>query len=397
MKSRQQRSIDQLEALLSAQTNQKGATPLPPVASEGGDPEVRAMARLAYQLQTAPSLVPDPTFVQQVERTILTHRVRRKQTAIVQGGWPRFAERGRAWSIQLVFAVLLVCLLVSTGVTMALAAQVTNPENPLYGIKVWEQQVQLVFDTSPQQRVEVELERIHDQLNVLPRLTDASQAPKYQQALNEIMAHLDAASTMLKTLPAGPERDHLWSAFAAVKNEVRQCLYGVLGELPWGEQLTTTSVLGQLGASVPTIEQVTIVIMTQPLNQATMTVTGRDLTPTTHLIVNGHRLASRCVFHQSACVFTFPWENKTPPEMIAVLNADGTVAQTTKMVVISMNGKISSGADGKPGASGSNGKNENGTTSSNSNSNANGSRNGGSQHSTVQNPGKPTSTPVPRK
>jgi hypothetical protein len=120
-----------------------------------------------------------------------------------------------------------------------------------------------------------------------------------------------------------------------------------------------------------------------------------QLTQTTHLIVNRHLLTSVCVAHQSACLFTFPWNDKMPPEMIAVLNANGTVAQTTNIVVVSVHGKASSGANGKLGDSGINGKNENGTTSSNSN--ANGSRNEGSQHSPPLNLGKPTSTPVPWK
>ena len=86
--------------------------------------------------------------------------------------------------LLLICAFLLLFAFTGSSTLMAIAATVSDPDNSLYGVKVWEQHVQLSLANSPQDRADVSLHIIRDRLNVIPSLTDAAHAKEYQQALD---------------------------------------------------------------------------------------------------------------------------------------------------------------------------------------------------------------------
>ena len=342
MEPQQEHRADQLEELLSSHLDQNSAAQMRPAVPDGVDSEVREMAMLAQHLQTSPSLLPDPAFVQRLERKILAHRVGHLQTNELRDKQHRLIGRVRVSHVQFVSAMLLFCLLIGTSIILIKAATVSNPDNPLYSVKAWEQQVQFSLANSPQSRADVSLHITRDRLNTITSLTDTSHTSAYQQTLEDIKQQIDAVASTIDTLPAASDRQDLSTGLARLKTDIRHTLYSVLLKIPLAEQLATTTLLGQLGMPVPGIQSVTMVVTTHPTSLATVTIIGTNLTGTTHLIVNNHMVASVCKLKNDSGIFTIPWQNKNPPTVIAVSNADGTTTQTTSITFVYNDGNNNS-------------------------------------------------------
>ncbi|HEY7416312.1 MAG TPA: DUF5667 domain-containing protein [Ktedonobacteraceae bacterium] len=380
MKRQQQQRVDQLEELLSSRSS---CSEMRSANSDGVDNEVREMAMLARYLQTAPDLQPLPAFALGLERKVLAQSIRRRQAKEAQGRWHWLFGKGRVPRMRIAIAVLLFCIFTSTSTLFAMAATVSNPNSPLYRVKDWEQQAQLTLANSPQGRAAIALQIIQDRLNALPSLTSASHATAYQQALVEIKQQMDAVTSIINTLPAGSNRQNLSNKLATTKTDASHTLYDALPKLPFAEQLTTTTMLGQLGLPVPSIQSATAVITTSPASQATITVTGTYLTSTMHLMVNNSVVASGCVLQQNSCTFTLPWHGRSSLKSIAIINTDCTAAQTTSISLTDAD----NGTSGQTKGTGNNGDND--TSNSNKGSGSN------NRHST--NGGQPTVTPTPHK
>ncbi len=132
------------------------------------DPEVDKLVALARHLQAAPPLQVNPDFARRLEQRMLLHHLalghqssgKAQQTTKLQGNW--FFSRPFVAYISM--AVVLLCSLLGTGV-FALAAHVTNPGNPLYTVKQWEQKVQLSLAHPPSGQPKVSLPIAQDRLN----------------------------------------------------------------------------------------------------------------------------------------------------------------------------------------------------------------------------------------
>jgi hypothetical protein len=347
MKPQQQHRVDQLEELLSAHLERNMSAQMRPGVYDGVDSEVREMVMLAQDLQASPPLIPDPVFIQGLERKVLAHSLDRAQTKVAQDKPYQLIGRGIVLRIRLVCALLLFFVLTGSGTIIAMAATVSNPDDSLYGVKVWEQHVQLSLPNSPQGRANMSLHIIRDRLNAIPSLTGAAHANAYQQALDDIQLQIKEVASVIETLPPGSERDKLSSELETVRANTRHTLYGVLLKLPLAEQLTTTVVLGQLGMPVPSIESVTVIITTYHTSQAIVTITGANLTSTMRLMINGKLVSSGCTLWNNSCVFTVPWHGKRSPHVIAVVNIDGTSAQITSIQFISIDRNNRRGTRGK--------------------------------------------------
>ena len=369
MKPQQQHRVDQLEELLSAHLEPNMSAHMRPDVYDGVDSEVHAMGMLAQDLQVSPSLLPDPVFVQGLERKVLAHSLDRAQTKAVQEKPYQFIGKGIVLHIRLVCALLLFFILTGSGTIIAMAATVSNPDNSLYGVKVWEQHVQLSLPNSPQGRASMSLHVIRERLNALPSLTGATHATAYQQALDDIQWQIKAVASVSETLPPGSERDKLSNELETVRADTRHTLYSVLLQLPLAEQLTTTAVLGQLGAPVPGIESVTMVITTYHTSQAIVTVTGANLTSTMRLMINDKLVSSGCTLWNNTCVFTLSWHGRRSPYVIAIVNIDGTAAQTTSIRFVSIERNNGRGTRGKSEGANSDGRHRDDTNSSDNNSN----------------------------
>ncbi len=122
MKPQQQHRADQLEELLSSHSDQNMSAQMRPGVSDGVDPEVREMARLAQHLQASPPLLPDPVFAQRLERKVLAHSLRHAQTRKGSGlslpaHWFGSLMKGKALVAALVCAVFLGGMGVALAVT----------------------------------------------------------------------------------------------------------------------------------------------------------------------------------------------------------------------------------------------------------------------------------------
>ncbi len=361
MKRRQDHRTDQLEELLSSHSGQNLSAQLLPGVPNDVDPEVREMVTLARNLQASPSIMANPVFAQRLERKVLAHHVRYTQTK-ASGGSRRWLS-GMALHMRIVLASILLCLLTSTGTVLAMAASVSNPSNPLYSIKVWEQDIQLSLTRSSQNQVDVSLQIIRDRLNAATSVADASHASAYHRTIEDVERRIDTISQVIDKLPAGSERQRFSSELATVKNDARHTLYSLLSKLPFTEQLTTTTFLGHLGASVPSIQQATVVVTGHPSEQAKVTIVGTNLTNSTRLVINNQLVAGDCTLQHNTCVFVIPWHDGGPPSSVAVLNNDSTAAQMTVITFVY--------SDGGNSVNGNNGSNGNGTNSTSKSTNGN--------------------------
>ena len=326
------------------------------------DPEVDELVTVARWVQSRPQLQADPDFVELLEtRLLLRHAALRPKQ-------PARKVLSHPWRVHPVYGIALgfclLMLLLGTGV-LVVAAQVSNPENPLYAVKRLEQHVQISLAGSPEGQAELDLQFAGEQLNMLADLADPAHAQAYRQALADFDQQVSAAASTIQGLPAAPDRDRLSSELATLKGDARHMLRGLLPQLALTERLLTTDELGRLGDTVPRLQSVEIVLSAQPGEHATISITGDNLQPGAQLLVNGQVVDVQGSFQNGLLVFTTGWNGNQHPQSIGILNPDGTVAQTTTITLKSSNGN------------GNNGNSNNG------------------HHGNGNNNGKPDKTPTP--
>jgi hypothetical protein len=150
MKPLAERLKDRLEQAASRTEHQKQGSFLLPKPENEQDPEIEELVSLARSLQAAPQLQMAPDFVRLLERRMLRHhtelqlkQARRKRPCfLLFRVHPAF---GAVLGLCLLFLLLSASVLVS-------ATQVSNPTNPLYGIKLWEQHLQVQFSSNARDR-----------------------------------------------------------------------------------------------------------------------------------------------------------------------------------------------------------------------------------------------------
>src|SRR5579859_2050790 len=129
MKPQQDPRAEQLEELLSSRANRSESIQWPPAVPNAVDAELSEMAILARSLQASPSLTVDPDFAKSLERKVLAHNARQRQTAAAKKhgyGLPGWAPQ--AW---IAFVTILLCMFIGTGTVLATASSAANPDNPL--------------------------------------------------------------------------------------------------------------------------------------------------------------------------------------------------------------------------------------------------------------------------
>ncbi len=337
-----------------------------PEQSSTDDPEVQALAALARSLRTAPPLQADSAFADRLERRIRAYSaaLQRKHSAD-QGRRSILPSSLRGHPI--LTTALSLCLLViflGTGVLVA-AAQVTNPSNPLYAIKHWEQQVQISLVGSPVDQAELDLHTARDQLNVLPGLI--AQAGKYRHALADFDQQLGKVAQEIDALPAGADHTRLAGELAALHAEARSILRALLLRLAVPERQATTDELGRLGETVPHLRQVELTLPAHPNGLASIRISGENMQAGAQLLVNERLVPASSTFQQGSYVFTMRWTGKQHPHSIGIMNPDGMVAQTTMITVYTAsddagNGNGSGNRNGKDSGNGEGNGNEGGGT-----------------------------------
>jgi Domain of unknown function (DUF5667) len=333
-----------------------------PTGALDPDPEVDELVTLARHLQASPQLQVDPSFARRLEgRLLQRHASLHQKQSRHRWSFPPLWGAHPAFALALGLCLLI--LLLGSGV-LAVAAQVSNPENPLYAVKHWEQQVQVSLANSPESRAALDVQFARERLSALAGLAGPAHAQAYRQALADFDQQVSAAASAIQGLSSEADRTRLGSQLAALEGEARHTLRGLLPRLALAEALLTTDELGRLGETVPRLRSVEIALPAHPNEQATISITGDDVQPGAQLLVNGRVTNAQGFFQAGSYVFTTGWNGEQQPQSIGILNPDGTVAQTTAITLKSANG------------------NGNG----NSNNGAHGNGNGG---------GKPGKTPTP--
>lgn len=336
-----------------------------PAHSPSGEQEIDELVMLARRLQASPQVQADPVFADRLERRLLLHRAAlQRERAALAWFFPRLWGTHPVFSTVLGLCVLL--LMLGTGVLVE-AAQVTNPENPLYIVKHWEQHMQVSLASSPQSRAELDIQFAQESLDTLAGLANPAQEDAYHQALADFDQKISVASIAIQALPAGADRNRLSGKLASLRTDARQKLRALLPQLDLDERLVTTGELERLGDTVPRLLSVEIDVSAHPEHMATINIRGDDLQPGAQLLVNGQIIDAAGSFQNGLYVFTTGWNGNKRAQSIGLLNPDGTAVQTTAITVNSSNGD-------------SNGKSNNAGSHSNGNAN-----------------GKPPKTPMPHQ
>ena len=326
----------------------------PSVSALTRDPEADELVALALRVQAAPPLQVDPAFARQLEQRILARHAALRLERPVRG-WS-FLRLLRAHPVfQVALGLCLLLLLLGTG-ALLLPAQATNPDSPLYVVKHWEQQVQVLLAHSPENQAHLDLQFAQDRLKTLVTLADAAHVQAYSEALVELDQQLTAAARAIDALPAGAEHDRVESQLATLQADARHTLRGLLPQLALSERLLTTDELGRLGDTVPHLVSAEMVLPAHQGGQATISIAGDDLQPGAQLLLDSRLVEVTGSFQNGRYVFVANWAGNQPPQRLGILNPDGTAAQTT---TITLNSSDDHG---------------NGNGNGNSNGNGNGNR-----------------------
>ncbi|HKV57559.1 MAG TPA: DUF5667 domain-containing protein, partial [Ktedonobacteraceae bacterium] len=324
-----------------------------PAPTSDHDPEIDKLVTVARHLQSHPQLQADPDFVELLETRLLLHHAALRQKQPARKVRSHFWRAHPVYGIALGFCLLVLAL--GTGV-LTVAARVSNPENPLYAVKRWEQHVQVSLAGSSESRAELDMQFAREQLNMLTDLAAPAQENTYRQTLADFDQDVGAAASAIQSLPAGPDRDSLSSELAALKGDGRRALRGLLPQLALAERLITTDELGHLGDTVPRLLSVEIILSAHPGEHATIIITGSNIQPGAQLLVNGQVMDAQGSFQTGLYTFTTSWNGNQHPLSAGILNPDGTVAQTTSITMKTSNGN----GNGNNGNSGGHGNGNNG-------------------------------------
>ena len=301
-------------------------------------PEIEALANLAEQLQAALSLQVDPAFARRLERYLLAQNGALQRSRATRRGWnwSLFGFSRTRSTIVLARCLLMLVIVMGTGV-LVVSAQVGDPNNPLYAVKLWEHQVQVSFVGSSADQVELHLKFARDQLTTLGNFTNASESSSYHQSLANFDRQVTTATQEIQALPAGTDQDRLTQELATLQTDARHTLHELLGKLAFPERLLTTDELGRLGDTIPSLTQAQVTLPAQPNGQASVSISGSDLQPGAHLLVDGQPVAASSAFENGVYLFTVGWQGNKHPHTIGILNPDGTAAQTTHVIVQTSN------------------------------------------------------------
>ncbi len=351
-----ERLNDRLEQLNARSWNSEKPADwlLSPAHAPDRDPEVDELVTLAHRFQSAPPLQVDQDFARQLERRVLMRNAALRVDEQPARGrlFPPLLRAHPIFGVALSLCLLL--LLLGTGV-LATAAQVSNPDNPLYAVKRLEQHVQVSLASSSENQATLDLQFARDRLNTLADLADPAHAQAFQQALMDLDQHISAAVNAINALPAGTYHDRLASELATLEADARHALRGLLSRLTLPGRLLTTGELGRLGDNVPLLKSVEIVLPAHPNGHAIVNISGDDIQPGAQLLVDSQLVEAHSSLQNDLNVFVANWAGNRHPHSIGILNPDGTAAQTTAITLQISNDHDNGGGNGNGNGNGNGG------------------------------------------
>lgn len=292
--------------------------------------DLRELLVLAQHLRQHPQLQVTPEFARKLECRVVRHAEQ-----CLQQGRSSFSWRALLCAHRVLGSVLVACLfccLFGTSL-FALAAQARNSDNPLYGLKRWEQQVQIQF-AGPDEQATMHLGLAHDDLTALSSLVRAHRFQEYDQTVRDLNQQVQEADVALANVPAGSSHDHLVRELASFKLALRQTLRYLLAELPFSERLTTTTVLANNGENVPQLTSAAMILPARLPGRATIRLEGTHLVASAQLVIDGRMINGAGTLHDGQITFVVNWDSNQPPQSLGILNPDGTAAQMTVITIL---------------------------------------------------------------
>jgi len=348
MKSLYERLNDQLEQVES-RSQQNGHYASDFIVPEPGleaDAEVDALVALARRLRAAPYVQVDADFAEQLERRMLR---RHAELQLQQASKKRslfFLFRTRP-ALGVALGLCLLLLVLSTGV-LALAAQSSNPDNPLYAFKRWEQHLQISLSSSSGDQASLHLQFAREHLDTLPDLADPAQSAAYSQDLADLDQQLRTATAAINGLPTGMQREQLASELASLQSDAIHILRGLLPRLSLSERMATTGELARLGDNVPRLINGMLILPSHPNGRTTISLSGSNLQPGAQLLVDGKPTGMTGPLQNGQLIFVVVnWKGEQHPQSLGLINPDGTAAQTTAITIEMTDGNTEHNGNGQ--------------------------------------------------
>lgn len=303
-----------------------------------------------------------------------------------------------------------VLLIVGSGV-LAAAALGAGPGQPLYGVHRLEQGAWTTLATSPDERVRLHVQYAQEALNAFDAAVAQHASDQADRdALTTFEQEMQAAADGIAGLPAGNSRTALTAQLASLHTRGEQDLLAALPKLDWALRAEVTVAIGQLGVSVPHVNQASIAGANHNGNYVwTVTVTGSGFAPGAVLLIDG-RPVGTAVSHSSTQLVVQVDSNQLSDGVhtVGVGNPDGTVSIVSGINShrvpddhggSSGSGGSSSGSghDGSGGSGGSGGGSSGGggSTGGGGSGSGSGSGDGGGDHGGSGGSATPTPTPSP--
>ncbi|HET8912037.1 MAG TPA: DUF5667 domain-containing protein [Ktedonobacteraceae bacterium] len=302
-----------------------------PVIKNESDEEVDALLAIVHDLQTSPQLQPRPEFMMQLERRL----IRRNVELRIQSRTKRRSFISWVYTRPALTAVLGICLIfvLLSSSMVALAAQVTDPTNPLYSLKRWGQQIQLQLTSNPADQASLDLQFARDRLNTIPSLANSADEGAYRLALSDFDQKITTASATIKGLSPGAKQAMLVDQLANLKLDAIHILRTQLVQLEVPEQLYTTAELARLGDTIPNVTQVLLTLPSKSTKNETISFLGSDLQPGAWLLINGKKRQQTGISQQGWLVFIVDSNGMQHPQSLGILNPDGSAMETSTITI----------------------------------------------------------------
>jgi hypothetical protein len=236
------------------------------------------------------------------------------------------------------------------GLLVLQAAASAGPGSPLYGLHRLEENARVLLAGSDADRARLHLAYAREALDALDTaVAHQASASTYGTALGTFQAELHAAASALDRVPPGSAHDAIAAQLAALTERGRQDLRAALPAIEWPERIATSSVLGRLGATVPTVSSAQVEIDAHGESaQWHITLQGTDFQAGAILLVNGQPAEEGQVTSTQVTSTTHleATVNARPGVSLSALgigNPDDTAAATTQIHVT-----VTQGGHGHP-------------------------------------------------
>lgn len=259
----------------------------PPVARhEGGsqsgaahlDRRRQEVANLLLRLNAIP--VPRDLEEQAEQRL----RERARQLAARQKAPQARHLRLPSWRAALVAACIAIALLI-TVTFVAHAAAESLPGDLLYGIKQWQQSLQLAQASNPGERANIQIQQLQAALaDLRTEIIQHRSDEDIRLAVNVTAQSTRNAQAAVATIPAGQDHEIGAANLASALQYEHATLHALLTQSDLATRVALTTQLGVLGESIPTIRQITL---TRTGDQVQITIQGKNFAPGAQIFVDG--------------------------------------------------------------------------------------------------------------